>query len=255
MIVCETKREVAALPTPPPLETSTPHDLSAPNTFSSRRSESSRFIPVVTLVIWLGCSVIAVFGLTLPYARAALAKAQPEPIKVEMLNVELSNDPLPDLAPPQVASLATPPPAEAVAQPSLPQAVTVAMPSPAIAFALPVEGATRVVEAEQASYSRAVVNENTATLPPVQQLTFGVGAGKQPAPEYPLAAQDAGQEGTVNVRFVVAANGRVASAEAAAASPWPLLNDSAVRTVRNRWRFPNGATRAYEVAIRFVLPK
>jgi TonB family protein len=89
----------------------------------------------------------------------------------------------------------------------------------------------------------------------VQQLTFGVGAGKQPAPEYPLAAQDAGQEGTVNVRFVVAENGRVAAAEAVATSPWPLLNDSAVRTVRNRWRFPGGATRVYEVAIRFVLPK
>jgi len=192
----------------------------------------------------------------MPYARAALAKSQPEPINVEMLNVELSNDPVPDVEPPQVTSLATPPPVEAVAQPSLPQAVAVAMPSPAIAFALRVEGATRVVEAAQASYSRAVMNENaTAALPQVQQLTFGVGAGKQPAPEYPLAAQDAGQEGTVNVRFVVAANGRVASVEAVASSPWPLLNDSAVRTVRNRWRFPSGATRAYEVAIRFVLPK
>jgi len=259
MNVCETKCEVAALPTPllsTTTTTTTSRNLPAPSTFSPRRSDSSRFIPIVTLVIWLGCSVIASLGLTLPYARAALAKAQPEPIKVEMLNVELSNGSLPDVEPPQVSSLATPPPAEAVAQPLLPQAVAVAMPSPAIAFALPVEGATRIVEAAQASYARAAVTENvTPSALPVQQLTFGVGAGKQPAPEYPLAAQDAGQEGTVNIRFVVAENGRVASAETAASSPWPLLNDSAVRTVRNRWRFPSGATRAYEVAIRFVLPK
>ena len=256
MNVCETECEAKSVTASRPSVATTPRNLSAPNTLSPRHSESSGFISIITLVLWLGCSVITALGLALPYARAALAKAQPEPIKVEMLNVELSNDPLPEIAPPQVDSLATPPPAEAVAQPSLPQAVAVVMPSPTIAFALPVEGATRVVEAAQASYSRAVVNETaTAALPPVQQLTFGVGAGKQPAPEYPLAAQDARQEGVVNVRFVVAANGRVAAAEAAAASPWPLLNDSAVRTVRNRWRFPAGATRAYEVAIRFVLPK
>jgi protein TonB len=176
---------------------------------------------------------------------------------VEMLNVELTSEPLPDLAPPLANLLATPPPADAVAQPQLPQPLAVAMPSPAVAFAVPVEGPARIVDAAQASYSTSAVSNNAvaaATLP-VQALTFGQGAGKQPAPEYPWRAQNEGQEGVVNVRFTVAENGRVVSAEAITPSPWPMLNDSAVRTVRNRWRFNAGSLRAYEVAIRFVLPK
>lgn len=223
---------------------------------SSKSSDSSRFLPVLTLVIWLGCSVIAALGLAMPYSRPHPAKAQPEPLQVEMLNVELNNDPLPDLEPPPATALAVPPPPDAIAQPQLPQAVAVAMPSPAIAFALPVTGPVRVVEAAQASYARSdSPNQTVTTALPVQSLVFGQGAGKQPAPEYPIPAQDAGQEGTVNVRFFVAENGRVTAAEAVARSPWPLLNDSAVRTVRNRWRFATGTPRAYEVAIRFMLPK
>jgi TonB family protein len=217
----------------------------------------SRFTPVVTFVLWVGCALIGVLGFAMPYSHPQVAKAQPEPVSVEMLNVELTSDPLPDLAPPMANSLATPPPAEAVAQPQLPQPLAVALPSAAIAFALPTEGPTRIVDAAQASYSTSAVSNNavaTSALP-VQTLTYGQGAGRQPAPEYPWRAQNEGQEGVVNVRFTVAENGRVVSAEAVNGSPWPLLNDSAVRTVRNRWRFNSGSLRAYEVAIRFVLPK
>lgn len=248
-MVCEVP---AATPAHPPLVAVPP----APLSFSRPAGEASRFVPVLTLVLWLGCSLVAAMGFVMPYVRPQPAKAQPEPLAVEMLNVELSNDPLPELEPPPANALATPPPAEVIAQPQLPQAVAVAMPSPAIAFALPVEGPVRVVEAAQASYSRVEAPANaTAATMAVQQLTFGQGAGKQPAPEYPLLAQDSGQEGTVKVRFVVAENGRVTAAEAVTPSPWPLLNDSALRTIRNRWRFGAGQPRAFEVAIRFVLPK
>jgi TonB family protein len=225
--------------------------------FAREVSSDSRFTPILTLVLWVGCALIGVLGFVLPYVRPALAKAQPEAMQVEMLNVELTSEPIPDLVPPVANSLATPPPADAVAQPQLPQPLAVAMPSAAIAFALPVEGATRVVETAQASYAtsaRKTETANAAALP-VQTLTYGQGAGKQPAPEYPWRAQNEGQEGVVNIRFTVADNGRVLAAEAVTPSPWPMLNDSAVRTVRNRWRFAPGTPRAYEVAIRFVLPK
>jgi len=227
------------------------------SSFVREISSDSRFTPVVTLVLWVSCSLIGVLGFAMPYSRPLVAKAQPEPVQVEMLNVELTSEPLPDLAPPVANSLATPPPAEAVAPPQLPQPLAVALPSAAIAFALPMEGPARIVDATQASYSTSAVSNNavaTVTLP-VQTLTFGQGSGKQPAPEYPWRAQNEGQEGVVNVRFTVAENGRVVSAEAITPSPWPMLNDSAVRTVRNRWRFNAGSLRAYEVAIRFVLPK
>lgn len=229
-----------------------------PRFLANPATESSKLLPVVTLVLWLGCSVVSVLGLTMPYVRPLLAKAQPEPLQVEMLNVELTTEPMPELAPPVASSLPTPPPADAIAQPQVPQPMAVALPSPAVAFAVPIEGATRIVEASQASYDTSAAIKNDAPAPtslPVQTLTYGQGAGKQPAPEYPWRAQNEGQEGVVNIRFTVAENGRVLAAEAVNPSPWPMLNDSAVRTIRNRWRFSPGKSRAYEVAIRFVLPK
>jgi TonB family protein len=59
----------------------------------------------------------------------------------------------------------------------------------------------------------------------------------------------------VRVRFNVGENGRVTSAAATGPSPWPLLNEAALRVIRERWRFPGGAARAYEVAIRFALTR
>lgn len=173
-----------------------------------------------------------------------------------MLNVELSNDPLPELQPLPADPFAAAALPETLSQPQAAPVVAVAAPSPTIAFAVPVEGPVHVVPVAQASYSRPESSPvPVATAPTVESLTFGQGAGRQPAPDYPLVAQRAGQEGVVQVRFVVAENGRVTAAEAVAPSPWPLLNDSALRTIRNRWRFPGGELRAYEVAIRFVMPK
>jgi protein TonB len=238
----------------PPLA---PASLERRSPLASDRQDSARFVVALTFVLWLGCSTIGVLGFTMPYLRPQAPKPEPLPMQVEMLNVELSNEPLPDLLPPVARSLELPPPAEAVAQPTLPPAVAVALPSSTVAFAVPVAGPARIVEVAQASYSSSATRNDAAVpaTPPVQALTFGQGAGRQPAPEYPWRAQSEGQEGVVNVRFTVAENGRVAAAEAVSASPWPLLNESAVRTVRSRWRFPAGTSRAYEVAIRFVLPK
>lgn len=247
-IICEMPAAPEAAPPAPAFATI--HAASRPP------QEASRFTPVFTLVLWLGCSTVAALGFAMPYVRPLAAKPPPEPTQVEMLNIELSNDLLPDLEPPPANALATPPPPEALVQPQLVQAIAAAIPSANLAFPLPVAAPVRVVEAAQAGYARS---ENpqpaVAGVPQVQPLVYGRGAGKQPAPEYPLAAEQAGQEGTVSVRFVVAENGRVTAAEAVAPSPWPMLNEAALRTIRNRWRFPAGQLRAYEVAIRFVLPK
>jgi protein TonB len=86
-------------------------------------------------------------------------------------------------------------------------------------------------------------------------LTFGEGEGKQPAPDYPRQAMRLGQEGTVLVRLAVDAGGRVVDAQTAIPSPWPLLNQAALRAVRERWRFREGPKRSYEVVIRFELAK
>ncbi len=185
----------------------------------------------------------------------------------QFLRVELTDEPLPSpsATPSQAYESPTPPPplAKPLTAPAVPPLVAVAGPAPHIAFALPVEGPVRVVDAAEASFARQAVVEATnaaptgvaVASPPVQTLSYGQGEGRQPAPEYPRQAVRERQEGTVVVRLSVGEEGRVVAAEAVTPSPWPLLNQSAVRTVRERWRFRPGPMRVYDVPIRFELTK
>ncbi len=77
-------------------------------------------------------------------------------------------------------------------------------------------------------------------------------AGRMPAPNYPAECRRKGQSGTVLVEFTVDTNGRVISAYAKSESPWPLLNNEAVRTVR-RWKFPPGGILKLQRPIVFQL--
>ncbi len=228
-----------------------------------RRSATARqgiaWSGVLTLVLWTGCLTIGALGFALPYTRPLPPTKQPEPVQAEILNVELSNDPLPppDITPAPPDPSQPPPLSDSEIAPPAPPMIAVAQPSPAIAFALPVEGPVRVVEAKQAAYVAppAETRVDPVATPPVQQLVHGHGEGRQPAPDYPPQALRAGQEGTVRVRFSVGENGRVLAAEAAEPCAWGLLNASAIRVVRERWRFPAGAIRLYEVSIRFEIRK
>ena len=214
-------------------------------------------LAVFTLVLWLSCLVVGVLGLALPYARPR-PPAPPEEAIIQPLQVELTQDslPPPEAEPPPTDPLKPPPPPDALTPPPIAQPIAVAKPSPAIAFALPVEGPTRIVDAKRAEYTRPpATNTPAPAFPSAQPLTYGQGEGKQPAPEYPTAARREGQEGTVVVRLTVGENGRVLTAEALSPSPWPLLNEAALRAVRERWHFHSGPPRAYDVAIRFNLSK
>ena len=217
-------------------------------------------LSVFTLVLWVGVLGVSAFGLVYSYARPQPLRPTPAPVQAEIIRVELTSEPLPPLEsasrlpdplqpPPLPDQLQSPPPAPSIA--------AVADPVAAIAFPMPIEGPVRVVEPKQATYVRpeSTALAAPAPAPPIQALTYGRGEGRQPAPDYPPQAMRQGQEGTVTVRFSVGENGRVFSAEASSPSPWPLLNQAAVRVVRERWRFRAGAVRLYEVAIRFELTK
>jgi protein TonB len=147
----------------------------------------------------------------------------------------------------------------AVVQPMETPSFTAVADPAVVAFALPVEGPVRLVEPKVAAFAApsepVKTNMPAVAIPAPQQLTYGQGEGRQPAPEYPYRARRDGQEGVVKVRFLVGEDGRVLSAEAASPSPWSLLNDSALRVVRERWRFRSGTLRNYEVAIRFQLTR
>lgn len=214
---------------------------------------------IVTTTIWTTCLAIGLIGIIIPYARPALAKKAEAPIQAELLNVELTDDPLPPLenssAPPP--DVLTPPPStKPTTPPSAPALIPVAAPSQAIAFALPVPGPTKIVAADQASYSTPTETARPESAAPVvRQITFGHGEGKQQKPEYPARAQREGQEGLVRVVFTVGPDGRTVDAELAARSPWPLLNEAALKVIRERWRFAPGPIRRYEVPINFKLQK
>jgi protein TonB len=210
-------------------------------------TEDTSLVEVLTFVMWTVCLMVGLLGFWLHYSRPHAAAKAPEPVRMEKLLVQLARQPaapLENMRLPGNAGASPSAPSDEMAPPPIP----VAEPSPAIAFAVPVEGATRVVPFNQAAYARPA---KPSTV--VQQLTFGVGEGQQPAPEYPAQAIEQHQEGTIVVRFVVGESGLVTSAEAVRPCPWPLLNDSAVRTIRRLWRFDPGTVREYEITIHFQI--
>ena len=225
-----------------------PTDFVAPVGFDA--DDDVSLVDVLTLVGWIVCLSVGVLGFVLHYSRPHRSVKATESVKVQRLVVELSKEPPAPVEserlPGNKATSTVPLPADAMAPPPIP----VAEPSSAIAFALPVEGATRVVPLDQAGYARPAHPAQTA---PVQQLTFGQGEGRQPSPDYPAQAIQQHQEGVVVVRFVVGESGQVSSAEAIEPCPWPMLNESALRAVRQLWRFPAGPVRVYDVSIRFQI--
>jgi protein TonB len=217
-------------------------------TFTSTEYDANSIsaLSVFTLVLWIGCALVSWFGFVLPYAHPRALPLQPPPVKVEMLEVKLTDDSQPTPEASHNSTITDP-----LAQPQIPQPIAVAQPSPAIAFALPVKGPVQIVAPRYAAHTQAP--PAPAPTPTPQKLVFGEGEGRQPAPEYPGRARREGQEGSVTVRFTVGEDGRVTTAQALVPCRWQLLTESALRVVRERWRFSAGPLRAYDVQIRFVL--
>ncbi len=200
-------------------------------------------IQVITLVLWAGCLVVGIIGFLHPYSLSSEASSKTRVMVAEKNTIKLTLSEQPQAPPPPQpsAKLSTPPatPALVVITPSarLTPIINASQPEPAVA-------------AQLASTSTA---DPTGRQSSAQPLAFGQGEGRQPLPAYPSTARLLGQEGTVTVRINVMETGGIASAEIASRSHWPLLNEAAIRTVRERWRFAPGKARIYEVAIRFSL--
>jgi TonB family protein len=181
-----------------------------------KRNEAG-LISVATLVIWLVCVIVGVLGYLLPGNRPKSPATQPAPTEAELVNVSLTDQQVvpPDQPPP--------PRSDAVPTPQVPEMPAVAAPSPAIAFALPVNAPVHVVR--------------QAAVAPTQ-VFIGQTDGDEPKPDYPVEAQLAGEEGTVRIDFTVTPQGRITAARVATPCDWPLLNQSALRCVRDQWSFP-----------------
>jgi TonB family protein len=198
---------------------------------AARRDEFSDsrgvgLVPATTLVIWVCCLIVGAIGIFWPDNASAPPTTQPQSTAIEAIDVEVTNEPS---APPEAA----PSPGPSLA----PQAMALA-PEAALPLAVPL----RPVNSAPAAAS-------------VKSITFGVGEGCQPTPEYPEEARDAGEEGTVTIVFNVAADGSVTSATAVTPCRWPILNEAALRAVRETWRFAPGPPRTFIVAIRYELKR
>lgn len=240
--------------------------------------ENARTAGFTLLAVWLTCATVSVLGMALPWQAPAVPAKVENPPPIELLDIALSD--FDEIATGEAAaaasaetpdlSAAQPPPPlqEMPALEEAPPLIAVAEPAPEIALPKPVAAPSRIVPRQQAeSGSRANSQPATTAVassrngPPggtgtaqgVQTLVFGQGEGRQPAPPYPPAAKLGGQQGTVVVRLTVGADGRVQDAETIRPCPWPSLNQSALRTIRSRWRFKSGAVRSYQIAIRFHL--
>jgi protein TonB len=222
--------------------------------------EDNFILPIGTAVLWIGCLFIGALGLFLRYPHPRGPDPQPPPVEVKWMNVEVVKGPptpleqsSPDAAPAD-STPQPPPPPEAQPAPPLPQMVAVTPWNPSIPFPKPVEGPTRLVDATQAAPKvQAPQPPRPATAPSTVRLVYGQGEGDQPKPEYPREAAMAHQQGAVTIRFTVGADGRVQSAEVIAPCRWPLLNQSALRTVRDDYRFRPGSPRSFEISIEFKL--
>jgi len=81
-----------------------------------------------------------------------------------------------------------------------------------------------------------------------------VAYGQNPLPPYPLVARRLGMEGVVLLDVLVAPDGHAADVRLARSSGHPPLDDSAVRTVRERWRFVPARRDGTAVESRVTVP-
>jgi protein TonB len=204
----------------------------------ARKDETGNtLLPVFTAVVWLVCTAGGVAGLRLQYQQSAARAKQFPPVTVEHMDVRMIGSPANAAA----KSDATSPPAQITPQLASPPPMPaqIAMPEP--------------LALKPAPAPRTATPAVSTQSPPVQHLVFGTGEGDKPPPDYPSEARIAHQQGTVVVRFSVDENGHVIDAQAAVPCPYPLLNQAAVRAVRDTWSFPSGKPRTFDVSFQFEL--
>ncbi len=199
------------------------------------------FLQLMTFTGWTTALLIGVLGFLLPYWRPGGGiEARSKVPSDQAIHVHLFKDTL-------------------VRTDNVPSSVEPFEPIPKVPLleeSLPVQPATltdvvtQVMDASSANFTRI---ESAKVRPLTYAYTYEKRQGTQPAPRYPFRAVREGQEGMVTVVFTVNENGRVTTARLKQGCPWPLLNESALKAIRNHWRFSKGADRRFEIDINFEL--
>jgi protein TonB len=222
-------------------------------------------IEITTLAAWVSLAGVCTIVPTIDFSHSSptpTVEVKVPPIVINEIvmdaptsnGTEVANA---SAATPSVDSWSAPPKlAELLESAVLPEVPS--LPVQATALERIAQPATRPRSAKPSAVVSGSVNAAAAARPGVAGGQGGGDAaarlvgGRMPAPRYPEAARRGGQTGTVLVEFTIDAAGRVVSAIAKQPSPWPLLNEEAVNTVR-RWKFPPGGVMKLQRPIVFEL--
>ena len=230
-----------------------------------------------TLANWLGVAIFGTVAVMVPKFTPA-AQPQAEDVRTAIedftlgdeISREIETSEAVENSPSAAIPLPAPPELPEIAEfPPLPEIPNLPVPAvkPAPAIIAPTKSAPSNASPTTRTASRnsspARATSSTGTSSGTSSGTPGgqgsgssdasrLAKGRMPPPSYPASARRAGQTGTVVVEFTVDASGRVISAYAKSPSPWPLLNNEAVRTVR-RWKFPAGGVMKLQRPIVFQL--
>jgi protein TonB len=120
-------------------------------------------------------------------------------------------------------------------------AVVAAVDSPSIAFAVPVQGAVAMASPRYATPPPPI----NAAPPKPMKFNPDASTGNFPKPTYPGYAWRNRYQGTVSLELIVDAGGSVVEAKVVKSSGFTILDDAAVKTVKEKWKFPPGSTRDY----------
>jgi periplasmic protein TonB len=203
-------------------------------------SDFPTLLQLATLVFWLACVAVGVVGSAW---HTSFMNTVP-PLSVKQLTIAVSTDiPLTPDASPSPANPAVAP----VALPPAPPALTT--PSPAIDLAAPMP----IVNIAAPSTVHIAVGLHPASAAAlVHHLVLGQGEAQFIRLTYPEEAQLSDEEGSVGVQFTQGDDGHVSEAHLARPSRWPILNEAALKAVRQS-PFPPGQPGSYDISFEFKL--
>lgn len=230
----------------------------SPNIFSFPFVENRPKILTVTCFISLLVHglLLAALGLAIPHKTAM--RPEDKGISIDLAAIEPPIQPAKAAsAPPQNAPAASQK-AEAPQPEPAPQKAKTPKPMPK-KTARPPKSAP---EKTQASKNMASGNgaktmpaegKQLASKAPMGETRPPAPGANTPRPAYPELARKRGQEGTVNVRCQVDANGNVVGVALAKSSGFKLLDEAALKTV-GKWKFKPGKKDGSNVAGTVVVP-
>jgi protein TonB len=163
-------------------------------------------------------------------------KAAPAPLVVTLMPEQIAPPP----PPPPPATPPAPQPKQEIA-PVAPAPAEIVRPAPVVVVptATPVQVATVVAPVPQAVVATPAPTAPPAPPAPVTPPDAFAGSLSNPAPRYPVESRRRREEGTVRLRVVVTADGRVKDIAVARSSGFDRLDEAALDTVR-KWRFRPG---------------